>query len=222
MKQNSLFDVIAPIMVGPSSSHTAGAVRLGLLARNIYGLTPKKVTFRLYNSYALTGRGHGTDKGLLAGVLGFAVDDIRIKNIFNLPESKEFEYKFEFLEDFNRHPNAVDFIFEGQQKMLISGNSIGAGNVAITSVNGFSVNLTGEYNSLVISYKDRLGIFSKISGIIQNEGINIATLIGDRTAKGEDASMCLSLDSAINYSIVEKIKRIDDVYLVRHVAKLES
>lgn len=222
MKQNSLFDVIAPIMVGPSSSHTAGAVRLGLLARNIYGLIPKKVTFRLYNSYALTGRGHGTDKGLLAGVLGLAVDDIRIKNIFNLPEAKEFEYKFEFLEDFNRHPNAVDFIFEGQQKMLISGNSVGAGNVAITNVNGFSVNLTGEYNSLVISYKDRLGIFSKISGIIQNEGVNIATLIGDRTAKGEDASMCISLDSALNYSVVEKIKRMDDVYLVRHVAKLES
>lgn len=222
MKQNSLFDVIAPIMVGPSSSHTAGAVRLGLLARNIYGLIPKKVTFRLYNSYALTGRGHGTDKGLFAGVLGLAVDDIRIKNIFNLPEAKEFEYKFEFLEDFNRHPNAVDFIFEGQQKMLISGNSVGAGNVAITNVNGFSVNLTGEYNSLVISYKDRLGIFSKISGIIQNEGVNIATLIGDRTAKGEDASMCISLDSALNYSVVEKIKRMDDVYLVRHVAKLES
>ena len=222
MKQNSLFDVIAPIMVGPSSSHTAGAVRLGLLARNIYGLIPKKVTFRLYNSYALTGRGHGTDKGLLAGVLGFAVDDIRIKNIFNLPESEEFEYKFEFLEDFNRHPNAVDFIFEGQQKMLISGNSVGAGNVEITNVNGFSVNLTGEYNSLVISYKDRLGIFSKISGIIQNEGVNIAALIGDRTAKGEDASMCVSLDSALNYSVVEKIKRMEDVYLVRHVAKLES
>lgn len=222
MKQNSLFDIISPIMVGPSSSHTAGAVRLGLLAKNIYGISPKKVTFKLYNSYALTGKGHGTDKGLLAGVLGIQVDDVRIKNIFDLPISQEIEYKFEFFEDFNRHPNAVDFIFEGAQKMLISGNSVGAGNVIITNINSFSVNLTGEFNALVLTYKDRPGILSKVSALIQNEGINVASLNGERSAKGEDASLCINLDSALNYSLIEKIKKIDDVYLVRHVGKLES
>jgi len=209
-------------MVGPSSSHTAGAVRLGLLAKNIYGLTPKKVTFRLYNSFAQTGKGHGTDKGLLAGVLGFSVDDIIIKNIFDSSQAKEIEYKFEFLEDFNRHPNAVDFVFEGQQKMTISGVSVGAGAVKITKINGFSVKLSGDYNSLVVIYKDRLGILSKVSGIIQTEGINIASMICDRMARGEEASMCICLDSALNYSIIERIKRIDDVYLVRHIGKLES
>lgn len=222
MKQSSLFDIISPIMVGPSSSHTAGAVRLGLLARNIYGTIPKKVTFKLYNSYAQTGKGHGTDKGLLAGVLGISVDDVMIKNIFDLPIAKEIEYDFEFLEDFNRHPNAVDFIFEGTQRMVISGISVGAGNVKITNINSFSVNLSGEYNSLIVIYKDRLGMLSKVSGLIQNEGVNIASLTCDRTAKGEDASMCVCLDSALNYSIIEKIKRIDDIYLVRHVGKLES
>lgn len=222
MKQSSLFDIISPIMVGPSSSHTAGAVRLGLLAKNIYGLTPQKVTFKLYNSYAQTGKGHGTDKGLLAGVLGFQVDDVRIKNVFDLPETSEIEFSFEFIEDFNRHPNAVDFIFEGTQKMFISGDSIGAGNVLITGINGFSVNLSGEYNSLVVIYKDRLGILSKVTGIIQTEGVNIASLICDRTAKGEEASISACLDAALNYSIVERIKRIDDVFLVRHVIKLES
>ncbi|MDD3437136.1 MAG: L-serine ammonia-lyase, iron-sulfur-dependent subunit beta [Candidatus Gastranaerophilales bacterium] len=222
MKQSSLFDIISPIMVGPSSSHTAGAVRLGILASNIYGATPKKVTFKLYNSYAQTGKGHGTDKGLLAGVLGFSVEDVRIKNIFDLPEAKEIQYKFEFLEDFNRHPNAVDFIFEGTQKMIVSGNSIGAGNVEITKINGFSVKLSGEYNSLVVIYKDKPGMISKISGLIQTEGVNIATLVCDRTAKGEDASMCICLDAALNYSVIEKIKKIDDMYVVRHVGKLES
>ena len=222
MKQNSLFDIISPIMVGPSSSHTAGAVRLGLLAKNIYGLTPKKVIFKLYNSYAKTGLGHGTDKGLLAGVLGFAVDDVRIKDIFNSKEAKEIEYEFEFLEDFNRHPNAVDFVFEGQQKMYISGDSVGAGNVKIKEINRFSVNLSGNYNTLILIYKDRPGIISIVSGLIQNEKINIASVICDRSAKGEEASMSLCLDSALNYSIVEKIKRIEDVYLVRHVGKLES
>lgn len=222
MKQISLFDIISPIMVGPSSSHTAGAVRLGLLAKNIYGLNPKKVTFKLYNSYAQTGKGHGTDKGLLAGVLGFGVDDIRIKNIFDLQESKEFEYNFEYLEDFNRHPNAVDFIFEGQQKMTISGDSVGAGNVEINKINNFSVKLSGEFDSLIVIYKDKLGVISKVSGLIQTEGVNIASLICDRTAKGEDASMCICLDAALNYSVIEKIKRIDDVYLVRQVCKLQN
>lgn len=222
MKQSSLFDIISPIMVGPSSSHTAGAVKLGLLARNIYGSTPKKVIFKLYNSYAQTGHGHGTDKGLLAGVLGIAVDDVRIKSIFDLPEVNEIDYKFEFLEDFNRHPNAVDFILEGNQRMVVSGNSIGAGNVKITNINNFSVELTGEYNSLVVIYKDRLGVLSKVSGLIQTEGINIASLTCERMAKGEEASMCVCLDSALNYSIIEKVKKIEDVYLVRHVVKLES
>jgi len=222
MKQSSIFDIISPIMVGPSSSHTAGAVRLGLLASYIYGQTIKKVKFRLYNSYALTGRGHGTDKGLLAGVLGFSVDDVRIRDVFNSPEAQEIEYSFEFLEDFNRHPNSVDFIFEGTQRMLIKGDSVGAGNVIITSINGFEINLTGEYNTLVVNYKDKPGIISKISGIIQNEGVNIASLVGDRSGKGEEASLCISLDTALNYSIIEKIKKIDDIYLVRHVKKLES
>ncbi len=222
MKQSSLFDIISPIMVGPSSSHTAGAVRLGLLARNIYGSTPKKVTFKLYNSYAQTGKGHGTDKGLLAGILGISVDDVRIKDIFNLPEANQIEYKFEFLEDFNRHPNAVDFIIEGAQKMLIAGNSVGAGNVEITNINHFAVNFSGEYNSLVLIYKDKPGMLSKVSGLIQNAGINIAALTCERSAKGEDASMCMSLDSAMDYSMIEKIKRIDDMYMVRHVAKLEN
>src|SRR5574344_1948879 len=222
MKQSSLFDIISPIMVGPSSSHTAGAVRLGLMARNIYDFQPEKVTFRLYNSYAETGRGHGTDKGLLAGVLGFSVDDIRIKDIFNSEESKRFEYSFEFLEDFNRHPNAVDFIFEGKHPMTISGDSIGAGEISIKKINKFSVDLSGEYDTLVIIYKDMPGIISKVSNLIQNERINIASVMCDRSARGEEASMIICLDSVLNYSVVQKIKQMEDIYLVRQVGKLES
>lgn len=222
MKQSSLFDAIAPIMIGPSSSHTAGAVRLGLLAKNIYDSKIKKVTFRLYNSYAKTGFGHGTDKGLLAGVLGFSVDDVRIKDIFDLPEANEIEYVFEYLEDFSRHPNAVDFVFEGSPNMIISGDSVGAGNVRITKINEFSVDLSGNFNSLIISYKDMAGMISKVTGIIQNQQINIASLICERNAKGEDASMCICLDSEIDYSTILKIKQIPDIYFIRRVAKLES
>ena len=223
MKQSSLFDAIAPIMIGPSSSHTAGAVRLGLLAINIFADEVKKITFRLYNSYAQTGFGHGTDKGLLAGVLGLAVDDKRIKNIFNLPEAQNIEYKFEYLEDFNRHPNAVDFIFENDnQNMVICGDSVGAGNVRITKINDFSVNLAGDYNSLIMSYKDVTGMISKVTEIIQDENINIASLICERSAKGEDASMCICVDGDLNNSIIEKIMQIPDIYFVRNISKLEN
>ena len=123
MKQTSIFDIISPIMIGPSSSHTAGAVRLGLLARNIYGETPKRVIFKLFNSYAQTGKGHGTEKGLLAGVLGLSVSDRRIKNIFEDEISKNIDYKFEYYEDFKKHPNAVDFVFENGRTMDIYGES---------------------------------------------------------------------------------------------------
>ena len=223
MKQSSLFDAIAPIMIGPSSSHTAGAVRLGLLARNIFNDEIKKITFKLYNSYAQTGFGHGTDKGLLAGVLGLSVDDKRIKNIFNLPDAQNINYSFEYLEDFNRHPNAVDFIIEkDNQKMLISGDSVGAGNIRITKINEFSVNLAGDYNSLILNYKDVTGMISKVTEIIQNENINIASLICERNAKGEDASMCICIDGNLNNTKNEKIKQIPDIYFVRNVSKLEN
>lgn len=223
MKQSSLFDTIAPIMIGPSSSHTAGAVRLGLLARNIYSSNIKKITFNLYNSYAKTGFGHGTDKGLLAGVLGFGVDDTRIKDIFNSKEAKEIEYSFEYYEDFNRHPNAVDFIFEDDANyMTISGDSVGAGNVEITKINNFSVKIAGDYNTLIISYKDVAGMISRVTGIIQSQNVNIASLLCERSAKGEDASMCICLDGDLAEKSIDEIREIADVYFVRHVAKLES
>ncbi|MGN0018299.1 MAG: L-serine ammonia-lyase, iron-sulfur-dependent subunit beta [Candidatus Gastranaerophilaceae bacterium] len=223
MKQSSLFDSILPIMIGPSSSHTAGAVRLGLLAKNIFNSNIKKITFKLYNSYALTGFGHGTDKGLLAGILGYGVDDTRIKNIFNSNEAKSINYSFQYAEDFNRHPNSVDFFIESDnEKMFISGNSIGAGKVRIIKINDFAVKISGKYNTLIINYKDVMGMISKVTGLIQTENVNIASLVCDRKAKGEEASMCICLDGKINSNIIEQIKQIPDVYFVKNVEKLES
>lgn len=222
MKQRSLFDVISPIMTGPSSSHTAGAVRLGLLARNIYKETPEKVTFRLYNSFAQTGKGHGTDKGLLAGLLGFNVDSENIKNIFECIEAQNIKYNYEFEQNIDRHPNAVDFVLEGKINMIISGNSVGAGNVEIIKIDDFSTKISGEYNTLILFYKDKPGMISKVSTLIQDENINIASLECDRNARGKTASMCICLDSAISENIISKIEQINDVYFVRNVKRLED
>lgn len=219
MRQSSIIDIISPIMVGPSSSHTAGAVRLGLLAKNIYNGTPDSVTFKLYNSYAKTGKGHGTDKGILAGFLGLSVDDARIRNIFDLEISKKFEYKFELLEDFNRHPNAVDIVIKGVPNITISGNSIGAGEVVVNKIDDFSVKVNGKYNTLLLVYKDVPGMISKVTSKIE---VNIASLNCDRYAKGEEASMCIALDGELGNDVINSIKNLPNVYIVRYIKKLES
>lgn len=217
MEQQSIFSVISPIMVGPSSSHTAGAVRLGLMARNIYKNKIKKVKFVLYNSFATTGFGHGTDKGLLAGLLGFGVDDIRIRNIFDLVE--DVEYSFEYIQDISRFPNSVDIIID--EKMKISGDSVGAGEIRINSIDEFQVTINGVYDTLIMIYKDKPGMISKVSDIIQKSNINIATLHCGRSSKGGEASMCIELDASASDEIVEKIKTLKDVFFVTNVRKLK-
>ena len=222
MNKSSIIDIISPIMAGPSSSHTAGAVRLGLLARNVYNAKPDKITFKLYNSYALTGKGHGTDKGLLAGFLGFSVDDEKIKTVFNTDEAKAINYEFKYLQDFNRHPNAVDFIFEGDLNFSISGNSVGAGEIEITKINDFSVKLTGKYNTILLVYEDKPGVISKVTGIIQEDDVNIASLHCDRSAKGRDASMCICIDGELSKNCIKTLSDLKDMYIVRYIKKLES
>ena len=217
MKQTSIFDVISPIMIGPSSSHTAGAVRLGLLARNIYNRPFQKIVFRLYNSYALTGKGHGTEKGLLAGVMGFGVDDRRIKDVFEHVEN--IDYAFEYEENFKKHPNSVDFIFDD---MKIYGESIGAGEVLIRKIDDFEVELTGKYNTLVLVYDDVAGMISKVTTIIQQKNINIATLHCDRYSKGGKASMVICIDGELDCETVCDVKALDKVYFVTYVKKLDE
>ena len=222
MKKSTLFDIISPVMIGPSSSHTAGAVRLGLLAKNIYKNTPKKVVFKLYNSYAHTGKGHVTEKGLLAGVLGLSVDDRRIKNIFESDIAKEIDYSFEYYDNFKYHPNAVEMIFDGENKMFIAGESVGAGEVAIRKIDDFNVKLTGKYNTLILVYKDMPGMISQVTSILQSKNINIASLICDRNAKGKEASMIISIDGNIDSSVVETVEEIPEVYFVSYVEKLDN
>lgn len=222
MKKSTLFDIISPVMVGPSSSHTAGAVRLGLLAKNIYKNTPKNVIFKLYNSYAQTGKGHGTEKGLLAGVLGLGVSDRRIKDIFNSDLAKSINYEFQYEDNFKYHPNAVDMTFIGDNNMFISGESIGAGEVVIRRINDFNVKLTGKFNTLIIVYKDMPGMISQVSSLLQYHNINIASLNCDRSAKGREASMIVSIDGIIGSDIIETIEEIPEIYFVSYVEKLDN
>lgn len=222
MKKSTLFDIISPVMIGPSSSHTAGAVRLGLLAKNIYKNTPKKIIFKLYNSYAHTGKGHGTEKGLLAGTLGLSVDDRRIKDIFNTDIAKAIDYEFQYAENFKFHPNAVEITFIGENNMFIAGESVGAGEIAIRKINDFTVKLTGKFNTLLIVHKDKPGMISQVTSLLQYHNINVASLFCDRSAKGQEASMAVCIDGSIKPDILNVVEEIPDVYFVSYIEKLEN
>ena len=215
-KTKTLFDVIGPVIIGPSSSHTAGAVRIGLLSGKIFGEKPDNVKFKLYNSFAKTGKGHGTDKGLLGGVLGFDVDNENIKNAFEIAGQKGIKYEYEYLEDLSRHPNSVDVIFNNG-KMEISGDSVGAGEVCINRINGYNFNINGDYDTLILIYKDKPGMVYRVTALIQGQDVNIASMHCDRHDKGKEASMGICLDSPLPEYIFRKLHEIDEIYLIRNI-----
>lgn len=218
----SIFDIIGPVIIGPSSSHTAGAVKLGLLAQKLFKDKPQEVKFVLYNSYAKTGKGHGTDKGLLAGTLGMNVDNENIKNAFEIAKEKSLKYVFERKNDFSRHPNSVDIIYEKPFRLIIKGDSIGGGNVVVTDINEYKVELKGDYYTLLLIYKDKPGMVYNVTNIIRKENVNIATLICNRTQKGEEASMCISLDSSLSQDALNKLNSIEEVFLFRQIEALSN
>ena len=215
-KTKTLFDVIGPVIIGPSSSHTAGAVRIGLLSGKIFGEKPDNVKFKLYNSFAKTGKGHGTDKGLLGGVLGFDVDNENIKNAFEIAGQRGIKYEYEYLEDLSRHPNSVDVIFNNGE-MEISGDSVGAGEVCINRINGYNFNINGDYDTLILIYKDKPGMVYRVTALIQGQDVNIASMHCDRHDKGKEASMGICLDSPLPEYILRKLHEIDEIYLIRNI-----
>ncbi|MCG0276531.1 MAG: L-serine ammonia-lyase, iron-sulfur-dependent subunit beta [Thermosediminibacteraceae bacterium] len=210
-----LFDIIGPVMIGPSSSHTAGAVKLGNLARNILGEEPKKARIILYNSFAKTGRGHGTDKAVIAGILGFGPDDERIKIAFEEAKKRGLVYQLLIKEDESLHPNTVTFELEGaSKKTQVTGCSIGGGRVKVTAIDGFEVELSGEYSTIITVHKDRPGIVARVTAYLAEWGINIAEMRVSRKRKGEEALMVIETDEKLPGEIKEILRNIEDIYRV--------
>lgn len=197
---NSIFDIIGPVMIGPSSSHTAGAARLGKMARCIFGNTPKKVEMTLYGSFAKTYKGHGTDRALLGGLLGFKEDDKRIRNAKELANEAGLDYTFiESPLDIG-HPNVVKFDLYGDNNrhMSVVGRSIGGGQIMITEVDGNDMSITGDEFTLVVFHEDRPGAISLISQALSESDINIASMRVFRKGKYKDAVMVITTDSVVN------------------------
>lgn len=197
---NSIFDIIGPVMIGPSSSHTAGAARLGKMARCIFGNMPKKVEMTLYGSFAKTYKGHGTDRALLGGLLGFKEDDKRIRNGKELADEASLDYTFiESPLDIG-HPNVVKFDLYGEKErhMSVVGRSIGGGQIMITEVDGNDMSITGDEFTLVVFHEDKPGAISLISQALSESDINIASMRVFRKGKYKDAVMVITTDSVVN------------------------
>ena len=206
----SLLDIIGPVMVGPSSSHTAGACRLGLLARGLVGGTPERAKIELHGSFARTGEGHGTDKAIVAGLMGFRPDDDRIRNALEIAEREGLDYKFEKTTiDEEAHPNTVRITPErGDRSATMVGSSLGAGRVLLTEIDGFPVEVSGHYHTIVLVAEDVKGSVARIATLLSDDGLNIATLRLTRKRRGGDAFMVIELDECPGENVRDHIRAL--------------
>lgn len=208
----SLLDIIGPVMVGPSSSHTAGACRLGLLARNLIGGTPQRARVELHGSFARTGEGHGTDKAIVGGLLGFRPDDECIRSALEIAEREGLAFTFEKTklgEEDRVHPNSARITVErGDRQAVMLGSSLGAGRILVSEIDGFPVEVHGSYHTIVLVAEDVKGSIARIAGIIADDGLNIATLRLTRRERGGDAFMVIELDEAPNDEALRDIRAL--------------
>lgn len=205
----SIFDVIGPIMVGPSSSHTSGAATIAWMARQILTGTPAKVVFTLYGSFADTYKGHGTDRALVGGLLGYRSGDVRIRDSFELAKEAGLEYRFEAdTKTETKHPNTVDIFMEAEDghTLMIRGESIGGGRVRIVRMNDIDVEFTGEYSTLIIGHQDEPGVAAYITGILSDHNVNIAFMKLFRKEDGAGSIAVIESDEYISEEAVSDLK----------------
>jgi L-serine dehydratase len=206
----SLLDIIGPVMVGPSSSHTAGACRLGLLARCLVGGTPQSARIELHGSFARTGEGHGTDKAIVAGLMGFRPDDDRIRTALEIAEKEGLNFRFEktTLDD-DAHPNSVRMTLDrGDRHAVMTGASLGAGRVLVSDIDGYPVEVTGNYNTIVLVAEDIPGSVARIATLLANHRLNIATLRLTRQRRGGDAFMVIEIDDEPGPEVRDEIRSL--------------
>ncbi|WP_336832056.1 L-serine ammonia-lyase, iron-sulfur-dependent subunit beta [Staphylococcus pseudoxylosus] len=215
MKYKTVFDIIGPTMVGPSSSHTAGAVRIGLVARDLFNQLPSQVDIYLYGSFMETYKGHGTDVALVGGLLGYDTDDDRIQTSLEAAESARMKVNFIEMAEERSHPNtAIINMRNAEKEISVEGVSIGGGKIEVVAINGFNIAISGNYPALLVFHKDTFGTIGKVANILGDSSINVGSMQVSRKEKGDQALMTCELDDAINKDIIEKIKNVDGVVTV--------
>jgi L-serine dehydratase len=212
MKYRSAFDIIGPVMIGPSSSHTAGAARIGRVARTLFGKKPKKAVISLYGSFAKTYRGHGTDFAIVAGLLDFDTFDDRLPQSINIAQEEGMEVSFITEDAIPEHPNTVKINLYGDDKELeLVGISIGGGTIEITELNSFKLKLSGEHPAILVVHKDRFGIISAVTSIFSKYEMNIGHMEVSRKERGEMALMVIETDQKIEDKVIGELEQLANV-----------
>lgn len=217
----SILDVMGPVMVGPSSSHTAGTARLGRVAREILDEDPVEVHFFLHPPLAATYRGHGSDFALTGGAIGLNVDDPRIPEAIRIAEQMDVKIEFAEEDHGDVHPNTVRIEIRGATREAeIMGSSIGGGVIEVFKINGFQTRFKGDSPVLLLFYRDRPGMIAEVASIIADEGINIASLYCSRKQRGKDAFMEVDVDSPLSRQALQRIGSLSDVADARYLDRI--
>lgn len=216
-EQRSLFDVIGPVMIGPSSSHTAGAVRLGALARAVLGSQPTSALVELHGSFASTGRGHGTDLALTAGLLGMAPDDPRIRTAPALAESAGLHVEFREADLGEVHPNTARLTLRSAdgREVVVQGSSVGGAGVILTDIDTFAVSVTGELPVMIVEHHDQPGVIAGVTAVLAAHGTNVASMEVSREMRGARALMVIETDQPVGDPVVRSVGDVAGVASVR-------
>ncbi|WP_028986967.1 L-serine ammonia-lyase, iron-sulfur-dependent subunit beta [Thermicanus aegyptius] len=209
MKYRSVFDIIGPIMIGPSSSHTAGAARIGRMARSLFGRKPERAEITFYGSFAQTYKGHGTEVAIVGGILDFDTFDPRMVDSLTIAKEKGIQLKVDVSEEPTDHPNTARVCLEDEKGRLeIVGISIGGGKVEIVELNGFKLSLSGEYPALLVLHEDRFGMIAAVANLLSKHEINIGNMQVSRKGKGKEALMIIETDQNVPPPMAEEIRKI--------------
>ena len=217
----NIFDMMGPVMVGPSSSHTAGAARIGNMGRTLLGEEVARADIGLYGSFAETGYGHGTDRALLAGLLGMKPDDLRIPNAYEEANRAGMAYSFRTVELRDAHPNTALLELTGKsgKKLTLQASSIGVGAIVVNKIDGIDVNFTGDFNTLIVRNQDESGSVAAITSILSQVHINVANMSVNRHRRGGDALMVIETDQHIKPRQVEFLSELPGILSVTYYDK---
>ena len=216
----NIFDIMGPVMVGPSSSHTAGAVKIGYISRKLLGERPIKARILLYGSFLTTGKGHGTRKAIAAGLMGMKPDDIRIPNAMNIAAQQGFEIEFGEAVLKDAHPNTAQLFLEGESRRTLEviGQSIGGSRINIAEIDGIDTNFSGDYPTLVVHNQDQPGHVSEVTSMLAHKGVNIATMQLYRASRGGEAVMVIECDQEIPNEGIDWLRKVEGVNKVTYLS----
>lgn len=219
MKYRSVFDIIGPVMIGPSSSHTAGAARIGRVARSVFGREPKQIVVSLYGSFAETYKGHGTDVAIIGGLLDFDTFDERIKDSIRLAEEKGIAIEFREEEAVPTHPNTARILISDDEGSLeLAGISIGGGKIEIIELNGFELRLSGNHPAILVVHNDRYGTIAGVANVLAKFAINIGHMEVARKDVGQEALMTIEVDQTIDPAVFDELRALPNIIEVTQIA----